>query len=283
MLRESIYQPFEIVIKTMDECPKNGHRHLFFELVYIISGSGMQCINQNKFAYKPGHMFLITPEDCHAFEIAETTKFFFLRFNQIYLKSGLLSPDDLRKMEYILHNASHQPGCILKNRNDKEVVKSFVDTVCSELENTDLYNLELVRLLVNLLIVIVARNIAKYLPSGLKSNASEKIVEILNYLQSNIYHPDLLRSEVVGSHFGISDNYLGKYFKQQTGQSYQQYIGNLKIKLIEARLKFSDLRISEIANEFSFTDESHLNKFFRKAKGISPKEFRKLHLIPKFI
>ena len=56
----------------------------------------------------------------------------------------------------------------------------------------------------------------------------------------------------------------------------QQYISNYKTKLIEHRLQFSDKRINEIAYEFGFTDESHFNKFFKKQRGNSPSEFRKV-------
>lgn len=37
----------------------------------------------------------------------------------------------------------------------------------------------------------------------------------------------------------------------------------------------SDMRMGEIVAEFGFTDESHLNKFSRKNKGIRPAVFRK--------
>ena len=83
MKKESLYEPFSIVYKTLDESPIQEHQHNFFELVFILSGTGNQCINQNKFAYQAGHLFLITPEDCHSFDIHTTTEFFFLRFNDI--------------------------------------------------------------------------------------------------------------------------------------------------------------------------------------------------------
>ena len=38
------------------------------------------------------------------------------------------------------------------------------------------------------------------------------------------------------------------------------------------------MRINEIATELGFTDESHLNKLFKKYKGIIPSEFRKMNL-----
>ena len=67
-----------------------------------------------------------------------------------------------------------------------------------------------------------------------------------------------------------------KYFKKHTNETLQQYTANLRIKLIEARLRFSNMRINEIAYELGFTDESHLNKFFKSQKGLSLKAFRTL-------
>lgn len=276
MIKENLHEPFSIVYKTLDECPKEGHQHNFFELVYIISGTGRQCINQNKFSYHAGHLFLITPEDCHSFDIETTTEFFFLRFNDIYIKNGTLLAENIPRLEYILHNANHQPGCILKNQTDKGLVKPMVEAIIREQQNRDVYNQELVQQLVNTLIIVVARNIAKYLPAEVKTAQEEKAMDILQYIQGNIYYPEKLKVEHISSNFGISNAYLGRYFKKHTNETMQQYITSYKTKLISHRLQFSDKRINEIAHEFGFTDESHLNKYFRKQQGSSPKEYRKL-------
>lgn len=276
MIKENLHEPFSIVYKTLDDCPKEGHQHNFFELVYIISGTGRQCINQNKFAYHAGHLFLITPDDCHSFEIETTTEFFFLRFNDIYIKNGTLLAENIPRLEYILHNANHQPGCILKNQTDKGLIKPMVEAIIREQQNRDVYNQELVQQLVNTLIIVVARNIAKYLPVEIQTAQEEKAMDILHYIQGNIYYPEKLKAEHISSNFGISNAYLGRYFKKHTNETMQQYITSYKTKLISHRLQFSDKRINEIAYEFGFTDESHLNKYFKKQHGSSPKEYRKL-------
>lgn len=280
MNKENIYQPFEVVYKTLDESPAEGHKHMFFELVYIISGTGRQCINNNTFDYHAGHMFLITPEDCHSFKIGTTTEFFFLRFTDIYIKSKAFQAEDIERLEYILSNANHQPGCILKNLADKTLVRPITEAIIREYVNRDLYNKELIQQLVNTLIVVVARNIAKYMPANIDEKTDEKALDIVNYIQKNIYMPEMLRTDVLSSHFSISEAYLGKYFKKHAGETMQQYIANHRMTLIEARLKFSDMRINEIASEFGFTDESHFNKFFRKQRGIGPTQYRKTSAKP---
>lgn len=275
MHKESLYEPFEIVFKELNECPKKAHEHTFFELVYIVSGTGQQCINKNKFSYHKGHMFLITPDDCHSFDIEETTQFLFIRFNNIYIRNNVLPQDNIQKLEFILQHANHQPGCILKNQVDKTLVEPMVNAIIREYVNRDLYNKELIRQLINTLIVVVARNIAKSLPENINEQSEEKALEILEYIQSNIYTPEKLTAEHLGASFGISESYLGRYFKKHANETLQDYVTQYKLKLIENRLLHSEFRIGEIAREFNFTDESHLNRIFKKYKGASPSAYRK--------
>ncbi|MCE7066926.1 AraC family transcriptional regulator [Dyadobacter sp. CY326] len=255
------------------------HRQNFFELVYIVNGTGKHSINKNQFTYHPGNMFLITPDDQHSFAIQETTQFYFIRFSDIYIKSRKeqegRDAEWIRRMEYILRNASHQPGCILCNPGDKVLVKALINSITTELVNRSLYHQELISQLVNTMITIVARNIAMTMPEKVSDSTGNTVMDIINYIQENIYTPDLLRIESIGAHFGISEGYLGRYFKKHTGESLQQYITNFKLKLVEMRLQHSDMRINEIVAELGFTDESHLNRLFKKHKGLSPTGFRK--------
>jgi AraC-like DNA-binding protein len=279
MQKESLYQPFEIYYTKVDVCPKSAHKHNFFELVYIASGTGVQCINENNFNYQPGHMFLITPDDCHSFQIGTTTELVFIRFNDIYVKSQ--QQNDFRqiewtkKLEYILHNASHQPGCILRNPPDKILVKAMVTSLLGEWTNKQLYHHEIISQIVNTIITIVARNIGLIMPNKVTDITGNTVVQILNYIQEHIYDAEKLKADIIASHFGIADGYLSRYFKKHTGESIQQYIINYKLKLVETRLQHSDMRINEIVYELGFTDESHLNRLFKKHKGLTPTAFRK--------
>lgn len=274
MKSENLHAPFSIEYKTLDTGPDESHRHSFFELVYIVEGTGIQCINKSQFSYQAGHLFLITPEDCHSFDVRTTTTFFFLRFNNIYIRESGILTSNIQKLEYILHNANHKPGCILKNQVDKQVVKPLIDAIIRENQVRDIYNQELIHQYINTLIVLVARNIAKFLHLELSEGVDQKAANILNFIQANIFYPDKLRVEYLCNHFNISINYLGKYFKQHTGSTLQKYITQYRQTLIEHRLAYSDKRLGEIADEFGFTDESHLNKFFRNNRGVSPRAFR---------
>lgn len=279
MAKENLYKPFEIAYKELDKFPRTSKSNNFFELIYIVDGTGVQSVNKNKFHYRKGNLFLLTPQDTYSLDIASPTRFFFLRFNEYYINSQSTNDKEAAaRMEYILLNASHRPGCILKNKADKPFIASLVESIIRENTNQQLYYNRIIEQIVQSIITVVARNIALKLPKNIKENTGEAVLDLLHYIQQNIFEPQNLKAEKLSRHFGISLHYLGRYFKKQTGETMQQYIGNYKLRLVETRLLHSDMRINEIAYELNYSDESHLNRAFKKHKGVSPSEYRKKNL-----
>jgi AraC-like DNA-binding protein len=271
---KNLYQPFEIEYKEVNECPIVGHKHNFFELVYIIDGEGIQCVNENLFEYNKGQLFLLMPQDCHSFKVHSITKFLFIRFNDIYLKKQ--DKNWIQQLEFIFQNTNSLPGCILRNQGDKILVKTLIEAIVREHINKQPYHRELIEQLVNTLITIVARNSFMHVPEKLTQHVESKSpLHIIHYIHQHIYTPSRLRIEQIAEHFNLSVNYVSEYFKKHVGESLQQYIMNYKLRLVETRLQYSSMRMNEIAYELNFTDESHLNRTFKKYKGLSPSEFRK--------
>jgi len=276
MVQDHLRQPFELVLKEfLDECPRGLHKHTFFELIYIVAGTGRQCINEIEFTYKPGNVFLVAPNDTHIFKIAQPTQFFFIRFNNIFVKSSKKENDLIQRLELILQSARHEPGCILQNENDKSSVVQLMKILIVEHLHHDVFHQELIGQLVNTLLIIIARNITRAFPEKIDESSEKKAIDILQYIQANIYFPDKLRAAQISKNFNIAETYLGSYFKRHANESLQQYIIKYKLKLIENRLLQSNMRITEIADEFGFTDKSHLNRIFKKYHGINPTDFKK--------
>jgi YesN/AraC family two-component response regulator len=269
----NIHQPFELDVLEVNEYTTRSHKKTFFEMIFVLEGEGIQIVNEHKLPYGPDKLFLLFPEDKHSFEVTTLTKFLFIRFNDSYLKNQ--SKEWIQKVEYIFHNHNHLPGCILKTVSDKPLIRALAIGLISENKKRNPNHYEVIIQLINTIITIAARNITLLNVSGLISTPLKESVSLLNYIHENIYTPENLRAEMIANRFNISVTYISEYFKKHTGESLQQYITQYKIKLIETRLLYTDLRLSEICDEFGFTDLSHMNKTFKKYKGVNPTEYRK--------
>lgn len=202
-----------------------------------------------------------------------------IRFNSIYLDAhrvkeehGILG-DWISKMEYILRSNFDHLGCILRNVDDKVLVRTLVDSVARESQQQGPFYNELIQQLINTLITVVARNISHLESEGRVENSLSQ--SMMLYIHHNIYSHDKLKIEAVASNFNLSPNYVSEYFKKHTGQNLQHYIMMYRLKLAEVRLQYSVMRVKEIAFELGFSDESHLTRMFRKYRGTTPTAYRK--------
>lgn len=269
----NLYYPFELQFLEVSEYEAKERRNMFFEMVFVLEGKGIQIINDHHLPYSCDKLFLIFPKDIHSFEVAEKTKFFFIRFHDSYLKTQ--SSDWIQKLEFIFHNHNHLPGCILKTITDKSLMRSLVEALILEENNNFPQQREVTRQILNTIITIAARNISLIAPLAIMPSNAEPSLNLLNYVHENIYKPEALKAKKMAKEFNVSPTYISEYFKTKIGQSLQQYTISYKMKLIETRLKFTNMQINEIVYEFGFSDASHLNRLFKKHTGVNPSDYKK--------
>ncbi|BAV05728.1 transcriptional regulator, AraC family [Filimonas lacunae] len=268
-----LYQPFELEYREVTEYVAREYKNTFFELIFVLAGKGIQTINKHQLPYAPDKLFLVFPQDTHGFEIHEPTRFFFIRFNSSYIT---YQPEEwVRKMELIFNTHNHLPGCLLKNVADKPLVRSLIEALQREARNEYPNKNEVVKQLMNTVITVAARNITLQAPLLVQHATDGTAAALINYIHKNIYQPDYLKADVIATHFNVAANYISEYFKKQVGESLQQYITTYKVKILETRLLHTNMQLVSMAEEFGFTDISHMNRIFKKYKGVSPSEFRR--------
>lgn len=278
---KKLYKTVEVTIMDVDKVAGALHSHHYFQLAYVLEGMGIHTINNNSFDFSPGDAFLLVPGDKHSFVAEPVPRICLIDFTQSLFSKSNRDLDDIsdlsesfKRLEYIFHNLHGVNGKIIRE-HDRTVFNSLIQQLISEQKNDLPFGQAITQNIIFLLLNLIARNIQQNLYDyAIHSNAKNKTHNITAYIQHNIYNRDAVKVENIAAHFGLSEGQLSRYFKQQSGSTIKEYITKYKMEIILTRLKFSDLTISEIADELNFTDESHLNKIFKNAFGKTAKQFR---------
>jgi len=74
----------------------------------------------------------------------------------------------------------------------------------------------------------------------------------------------------------LSETYCSALFKKCTGVTVSDYVMNIRLKRAEEMLRFSNETVAEIASKTGFCDIYYFSRAFKKNKGMSPLQYRKL-------
>lgn len=104
---------------------------------------------------------------------------------------------------------------------------------------------------------------------------SEKIVRLLEYLQH--HYAENITLEEAARQTALSKFYFTRIFKQQTGQTFYDYLSFLRIQAAESYLKDTSTPIADIAAACGYASVSSFNRTFRRYRECSPSEYRSLY------
>ncbi len=275
------YKPFEVQEIELTQWQQRPVKNNFFELVLIKAGEGIQCINYNEYPYEQGSLFLLPPLKCHSFEIHQTSQFVFLKFTsdffQAKTRDAVNHYEWFKEAAYILSNYNQLPGDIIHNNLDRRHIYTLIDLILQENRNFGSGSDSLIKSFMTSILEILVRNIKRssFHEVEMSAGKDERITKLLTYINEHISEPHLLRVEQLAKTFLLSPTYLSEFFRKKVNMPLREYIIKAKLKLVEIRLLNSDYTLTEIAEELSFTDVSHLSKTFKRYAGISIREFKK--------
>ncbi|WP_455714609.1 helix-turn-helix domain-containing protein [Anaerosporobacter sp.] len=81
--------------------------------------------------------------------------------------------------------------------------------------------------------------------------------------------------EDVAGRVGVSSQYLSKIFKEETNQTFVEYLTNLRITRAKEIIQTSDQPIKQVGIMVGYKDPNYFSRIFRSVVGISPSDFRK--------
>lgn len=259
------YKQFEPVVISdfeVSEWQHPVHKHNHYELIQIKHGSGKHMINSNEISYAPGDVFLLGPEEEHYFEVMEKTRFIYLKFTDLYIhQENGMTGDAIKHLEYLIKSReTHHSGFKL-SADDQHTAGLLFDVIAS-LKDDLLRNEQLIWMQVLALANLLQRNMPEIRVSA---NRSRDMQAVFCYIHKHIYSPENLKADVMARHFRFTSDYIGPYFKRNTGMTLRKYIGDYRNSLIRQRLESGRFTLKQLATEFRLTDESHVSKLLKSS------------------
>ncbi|MEH6994607.1 response regulator [Neobacillus drentensis] len=111
-----------------------------------------------------------------------------------------------------------------------------------------------------------------------KSKQTSVISKVIDFVKENLGNPNLSLKMVANKILYMNPDYLGKLFRQETGQRFSAYLTKLRIeKAVDLIVEMDDVKVVTLAEMIGFGDNpQYFSQVFKKYTGYTPSEYRKV-------
>ena len=114
--------------------------------------------------------------------------------------------------------------------------------------------------------------IKSYVPK--QNDSYNPLIENLkSYIEENLGYD--FNVVDIAKRLNYNEKYLGKLFKQNTGNTIKEYVNLRRVEVACELLKNTYIAITDISSKAGFNNVTYFNRVFKSIKGVSPTDFRK--------
>ncbi|BBH19076.1 hypothetical protein Back11_04210 [Paenibacillus baekrokdamisoli] len=259
--------PYQIFLHAIEHTIIT-HWHEFYEMAFVVSGTGTHVRNGVPSRIEKGSVFLMTPADFHEIKVDEGQILHL--YNLIFTEQLIREP----LMELLFDHVS-------------ELTHTFVGAECAQVEaefkrlwdetlHWQAGSEVIVQGSLERLWIDLSRK-CRSMPITIKPAGEpflqSPIRKALIYIQHHFREP--LPLDEVSRLCGLSTNYFSECFHKQTRTTFQSYVQELRLQFAKSLLKATRLPITEVSLAAGFNTLPHFERTFKRRFACSPREFRR--------
>ncbi|MGZ3694588.1 MAG: helix-turn-helix domain-containing protein [Bdellovibrionota bacterium] len=234
------------------------HKHDFYQLVLVSSGSGWHEIDFHRYPVGAGRVFIQKPGQIHAWNLAKSSQGFVIEFTLESLPRTGFPADWL----------SHTPDSfLLKPRAGKTAAK-MAEAMLNEFNDRGAHSALALESQLKILLLHFYRQLG-----GSKTLQEDSEMERFRSLVEQ-FHESEHGVEFYAKKLGLSPKILTMRASRRLGKSARSVIHDRVLLEAKRLLVQSNSPISEIGYALGFDDPNYFARFFRTNAKLSPGAFR---------
>ena len=271
----SVLFPFNIYPCTI---PKDFptvalHWHKSMEFIYVKKGHGQVQMGLELLEADASDVFILPPGTLHALRglPGRVMEYENIIFETEFLGSGAA---DICARQYLVPLAGGRLLQPLRLRSGMEAYEEvtaclgFAEQLCKDRRTG--YELGVKSAMLQILLHLIQLQPA---PPAMESPNTARLKLVLQRVQEEYAQP--LRVEQMAAGCGFSTSHFMRWFRQMTGSSFNVYLNEYRLAAAAEKLRLTDRKILDIAQEAGFDSLSNFNRQFKNRYGVTPREYRR--------
>ena len=243
----------------------NIHYHSFWEMEFVISGSGRYEINNISFPIKRGMLFLTTPADYHTYSLGsgESFELYNVQFRSEHLEDAVSS---------YLYSCT-EPTALLFDGDEFEEMYCIFDKLTRIFsDKRPMYEIVTRNMIENLCVRLI-----HCIDTNQPNTSSYSIIRNTVIFVKNNYRERITLSDAA-SYAGLSEAYFSHIFSSVMGVGFSTYVRNVRLDAAANLLKSTEMTVKEICYATGFGNRNYFTEVFGDRFGMSPTEYREKYL-----
>lgn len=270
--RDSLQFQVEVFDANRHFAVKYPHRHDFFEVLFLLNGSGFHVIDGNRYEIAPPCIFFMSPGQAHKIEFSSDIEGYIFIFTPEFYLINQSNQNRLLEFPFFYTIRQENPPLQVNNKNDVLFLETLFRKGVEEMEKGENYPVDFLRSILDSILTFCS---TLYKPGDATMTKGKGHIVVKRFLQ--LVEEHYLENLAVSGYadmMAITPNHLTQTVKQLTGKSSSQIIKSKQILEIKRLLVHTNLSVTEIALQLNFPDQSYFAKFFKRETGLSPLQYR---------
>lgn len=250
----------------------SAHLHADLEILLMLEGSIEITTRNERFALSAGELALFNPYQTHAYAaVSERTVLLVLQIDPAFCRAYYPRLENIRFETSAL-------SAVLSAHDAEAMAGTCFDIGYNYFGEALAYEFRCIgdinRLMALLLTYVPFRSLSdRELFSS--SQTEQRMERILSDIHAHFREKITL--EELAEHEQLTSAYLSRFFKAQTGQTFQAYLTALRLEQAVQLLTGTDLSILDVSIESGFSDLKYMTKAFSQQFGMTAGAYRKQH------